>query len=186
MQVTKIMFLGVLFLGGAFQARAADRYHVQVPAVYEAENSARQGLKDECKIDSLLGNYVLQSVSERFPGSLPLSADPVPAGDYLLKLTVVYAFGHGGGGNSGSKILTIRADLFQDGKMLRSLVKRENSRMGSFGFLSGTCSIFDRLAGRMGKHVVKWLVMPASVKADNVMPAENGELEAPEASESKK
>lgn len=165
-------FLGAM-LGLALQGvSAAGTIYVQMPAMYETENAARQTLKDECQIDTLLANYVLQQVNLKFPDAQPLGNSPVPADDYLLKLTVVYAFGWGGGGYSGSKILTIRADLYQDGRILRSLVKRENSRMGAFGMLSTTCSIFDRLAGKMGRHVTNWLAKPASVKSDSVAPPE--------------
>lgn len=147
-------------------AAAQERIYVQIPAKYESENSARQGIRDECGLDTLLGNYVLQSVSQHFPGAIPRPETGLPVDAKVLNLTILRAHGHGGGGWSGAKSVTLKAELVQNGQVVQFMVKQVGSRGGFWGGMSGTCSIFERVAQVMGKHVVRWLVKPTSVPSD--------------------
>lgn len=160
-----LLILFAIFLSKATPAQ--ERYYVQVPAKYDSETSARQGIRDECALDTLLGNYVLQSVSQRFPGSMPRPDSGLPVDAKVLNLTILKAHGHGGGGWSGPKSVTLKAEVFQNGQVTQFLVKQVSSRGGMWGSMSGTCPIFDRVAQAMGKHVVRWLIKPSSVPSDS-------------------
>ena len=140
---------------------AQEKILVQVPAIYDAQAAVAQRIRNECALETLVGNHVFERVSEKFPASLQIK-DPAAAGpDRVLHLTILSAHGAGGGGWSGPKSITMRADLVQNGKVLQTTVKRRSSTGGMFGGMSGTCSILERDARALAVDIAKWLAHPA-------------------------
>jgi hypothetical protein len=159
-----------LLAGGmavACASHAQEKFLVQVPAVFDTQANVGSNIRGECEVDNLVGNHVYGKVSEHFPGTLPIK-DPAKAGpDKVLTLTILTATGAGGGAWSGAKRITLRADLMQNGQLIRSLVKQRHSRGGVFS-LSGTCAILERDAQALGMDVVLWLKRPSAVVSDTL------------------
>lgn len=75
----------------------------------------------------------------------------------VLKLTILSVQGIGGGGWTGSKGITVRADLVQDGRTIQTLTRKERSRGGLFGPVMGTCAILDEVSESLGQYFATWL-----------------------------
>lgn len=152
-------------------AHAQEKLLVQVPAVYDAQAAVAQRIRDECALESLIGNHVFERVSEKFPASLQIK-DPAAAGSgKVLHLTILSAHGAGGGSWSGPKSITMRADLVQDGKVLQTTVKRRSSSGGVLGGFKGTCDILERDAQALGKDIAHWLGRSAPAHSEPVQQA---------------
>lgn len=152
-------------------AHAQEKLLVQVPAVYDAQAAVGQKIREECALDMLIGNHVHERVSQNFPGSLQIKDVSAAGSDKVLQLTILSAQGAGGGGWSGPKSVTIRADLMQNGKVVQTTVKHRSSTGGMFGGMTGTCSILERDARALAVDIAQWLARPATARSDAVQPA---------------
>lgn len=151
--------MAVVYLAAAIcsqQSLAEDGLLVKVPAVYEPGAPVPQRIQQECALESLLGNHVFQKVSERFPGTLQLRDSNIE-GTQVLTVTILNVTGFGGGGWSGPKTITLRADLTKEGRVIHTAVKHRASRGGVFGGVMGTCAILERVTQALGSDVAKWL-----------------------------
>ena len=148
-------------------AAAGEAIHVQVPATLAPDAPITAAARRECDIPMLVGLHALQQLGERsgLPAVRLEAAEP--AGERVLRLTVLSAYGVGGGGWSGPKSVMVRAQLVEDGKVLADRTLNRSSSGGVWGGVSGTCAIFERIAVALGKDVAGWLPsalrMPASV-----------------------
>jgi hypothetical protein len=151
-------------------ARADETFLVQSPAVYAPSATVSAPVKAECAPDIRLGNDVFESVSERFPGSLRIG-DPAQAGDRkVLTLTIASAVGFGGGGWSGAKGMTVRANLVEKGRVLGTFYRQRTSKGGILGGVTGTCAIFGKITATLGKDIALWLATTAKLDAPEEAP----------------
>lgn len=171
-------------------AHAGDRLLVQVPAQLDPAAPITESVKNKCAVEAKIGELVFKKISEKFPAAEPL-ADPRKAGaDRLLKLTIVNVVGVGGGAWSGSKSITLRADLEQNSKVHASKLLTRQSGGGAFGGMKGTCSIMERIAAALGSDVAAWvptalaMLPPAGTPAPAAAPAPES-VPAPAAPETK-
>ncbi|MFL9877636.1 hypothetical protein PQR63_04555 [Herbaspirillum rhizosphaerae] len=139
-------------------AQAKETLRVQVPAVFDEQTPIEPSVKAECAVDRILGNHVFQKVADKYPGTLQVTDPAKMEKGKVLKLTVLSVQGIGGGGWTGPKAVTVRADLVQDGEVVQTVVKREHSRGGVFGGMRGTCSILEIVAESLGRQIATWLV----------------------------
>lgn len=159
------LFLLISALAASLPAAAVENLFVQVPAVFETNARIPGNIKRECAVDTLLGNQALAGISARI-SAVQAVAQPEQAGSAnLVVLTILSADGFGGGGWSGPKSMTIRADLMNNGVSLATTTLTRDSKGGLFGGMSGTCPIFDRISVALGKDVAKWLVRGAAAQA---------------------
>jgi hypothetical protein len=126
----------------------------------------------------MVGNHVFRQVSARFPMSLQIQKPGTGDNEKYLMLTILAVQGVGGGSWSGSKSITIRADLLQNGKPIATKVLNRGSRGGAFGGMSGTCPIMERIAGALGRDTVGWLQTLAS-GAPDASPASESQSTSP-------
>ena len=139
-------------------AQAKEILRVQVPAAFDEQTPIEPSVKEQCAVDRILGNHVFQKVADKYPGTLQVTDPAKMEKGKVLKLTVLSVQGIGGGGWTGPKAVTVRADLVQDGEVVQTVVKREHSRGGVFGGMRGTCSILEIVAESLGRQVATWLV----------------------------
>lgn len=158
MRASSFLLSGMLALCVAQASLADDKIVVVVPAILDPGAPIGEAVKRECAVETSVGNQIFQRVNERFPGtdqtSNPGHARP---GAVVLKATLISVQGAGGGGWSGSKSITLRAEIFQDTKPVGSKILVRHSTGGVLGGVSGTCAIMDRIAGALGRDVTAWL-----------------------------
>lgn len=171
----------MLLLSVAVQAKEVLR--VQVPAVFDPQAPIEPSVRAECGADMVLGNHVFQKVADKFPGSLQVQDPAKMEKGRVLKLTILSVQGIGGGGWTGAKAMTVRADLLQDGEVVQTLVRREHSRGGALGIMRGTCSIVEVVAESLGRQFASWLVKldAGGAAAANATPAAATPIGAPAA-----
>lgn len=162
--------LGVL-LCGPLTAPAADKLLVQIPATLEPGAPIVESVKRECGVESLVGNHVFQKVHERAGGAEPLSDASKVGASRWLQLTILSVHGVGGGSWSGSKSMTIRAQVVQNDQVLGTTILRRASKGGFFGGVMGTCAILERISLVLGQDVANWIL--GGMKARAAPPPES-------------
>jgi hypothetical protein len=140
----------------AASAPAEEKLFVQVPAAYDPGAPVTDAVKRECGIESLVGNRVFEAIRERYPETAAISNPPQDSKKIFLRLTVLAVEGRGGGGWTGDKFITVRAELLQDGRTVGVIAERGSSR-GIGGLYSGTCGLMDRAAVAVAKNIAAWL-----------------------------
>ena len=168
-------------LAAATASRAGEPILVQVPAAFDPNAAVSDAVRRECGVDVLLGNGVFTRVKARFPESAALQGSA--AGNAkVLNLTILSVNAAGGGGWSGRKAVTVRADLVQSGKIVATTLKERSSGGGAFGGFKGTCAILDRVTAALGADVASWLsktLLPVDAEGAPAM-----ETESPKEAES--
>jgi hypothetical protein len=168
----------------ALGAHADEKLFVQVPALLDPGAPITESVRRDCDVEGKVGEHVLQRVSAIVPNAVPLS-DPRKAGqDRVLKLTIVSVMGVGGGGWSGSKAISVRADLEQNSKVHASKLLTRQSSGGAFGGMKGTCSIMERIAVALGRDVAAWVpgalaTLPAAAPAPAAAAVQSAPAAAP-------
>jgi hypothetical protein len=153
-----LLLAGLAALCVAPTSSAQEKLVVMVPAVLDPNAPISDAARRECNVDTNVGTQVFERVAERYPGTERV-AKPDPLGDdkMLLKVTLMNVVGHGGGGWSGPKAITIRADVLRGPKVLASRSMNRQSGGGAFGGMMGTCAIFERIAVALSRDVATWL-----------------------------
>jgi hypothetical protein len=161
----KLSALSFVLAAGLPVAASADGLLVQVPAVLDPSAPIANRVQMECAVPQLVGNHVLSHVAQR--QSNVRAAAEVQAGspDPMLKLTLLSVHGVGGGGWSGPKSATLRAELVDNGRSIATNVVSRSSRGGVLGGVSGTCAIFERIAEALGRDVAVWVPIAMAARA---------------------
>ncbi|MEA3194195.1 MAG: hypothetical protein QOD26_2528 [Betaproteobacteria bacterium] len=154
--------VAVSWLSFAIDVRAQEPLLIQ--AALDPNTSVVESVKRDCALDTMVGDWVLESVSKKHPGSKKLQKGDSAGKGKVLKVTIVQVMGVGGGAYSGPKSMTVRADLVQGGKVLATTTKERASGGGAFGGMKGTCQIFGRVAKTLGADVASWL--PSALKGN--------------------
>lgn len=155
-----VALLAVIASVTAGTVLAQEKFLVRLPIKVEAGGSNADRIKSECQIGTALGNQVLARVTSQFPGSSTLEGDAVAPGDAkVLRLTVFSVSGLGGGAYSGTKQMSVRADIFSGEKMLATTTLERQSMGGAAGlFGGGTCAAFNKIAEVLASDITAWMV----------------------------
>ena len=178
-----VVAIVALFLTTA--SHSGEGFLVQVPAVFDSGAPVVDVVRRECGIESMVGNHVFKEVSARFPKSLQIQKPGTGDSEKYLTLTILSVQGVGGGSWSGSKSITIRADLLQNGKPIATKVLNRGSRGGAFGGMSGTCPIMERIASALGRDTANWVQTLAS-SAPDASPTSETQPTSPASEQSEK
>ncbi|WP_050477164.1 hypothetical protein [Herbaspirillum rhizosphaerae] len=137
--------------------QANEPLQVQVPAAYDSDAYVVPRVKNDCAVESIVGDNVFQKIAEKRPDAQQVQDPAKMATGKVLKLTIISVQGIGGGGWTGSKGITVRADLMQDGRLVQSTQRKERSRGGLLGPVLGTCAILQDVGEALGQHFATWL-----------------------------
>lgn len=159
----------------ATQAHAETAVFVKPQAVYADGASVVPKIKEECGLESTLTSHLMRYLGKMAPDATMLAEGASVGGKPVLSMTILSVMGVGGGAWSGPKGITIRADLTQNGKVVRTINLHRTTSGGAFAGFKGTCSILDRAATALGKDVSTWYAHPEKAK-------DSFEADAPEAS----
>jgi len=154
-----IILLAVIASLVVSAAGAEDKFLIQLPVKLDAGGKNVDRIKSECKIDAMLANHVLAKVTSQYPGSGTLEGTAVaPADAKVLRLTIVNVSGLGGGAYSGTKQMSVRADIVADKKVLATTMRERQSMGGAAGlFGGGTCAAFNKMADVLASDITAWM-----------------------------
>jgi hypothetical protein len=138
-------------------ASANEPLFLQVPAKLDPSAPIPDAVRNECALEMLLGNYAQSAIDRRIGSVQSVTATEQAGVEKIIQLTIISVHGFGGGAWSGSKSMSIRADIKKEGVTVGSNVFTRSSRGGAFGGFSGTCAILERVAVALGKDVAAWL-----------------------------
>lgn len=151
------LFLSISALVAPLSAVAQDSVFVQVPAIISPSARIPAAVREQCGVDTLLGDSALSAIGKRYPSVHSVTAPEQAGGGTFVQLTVISVDGYGGGGWSGPKTMTIKAEILKGGAVAGTTVLTRASKGGIFGPVKGTCSILERVAGALGKDVATWM-----------------------------
>jgi hypothetical protein len=124
---------------------------------FASDSGASEAVKDECALETKVPDFIKQFAGdavEVVDGTL----DPKRGRVLRMEITEVHA--PGGGAFSGPKWMTVKGELFQNGKSAGSFRAKRFSTGGAFGGFKGTCSIIGRCAKTLGQDIATWLQSP--------------------------
>jgi len=151
-------------------ASANERLFFQIPAMLDPSAPIPEAVKNECALDTLLGNYALSAINQRI-GSVQSVTAPEQAGaDKVAQLTILSVHAPGGGMWSGSKSMSIRVDVRKEGATVDSTILTRRAKAGGYS----TCGMLERTAAALGKDVAVWLSRGSAAKP-NVSGSETAE-----------
>ncbi len=125
----------------------ADGAQLLTPVTYANESAVVPKVREACKLEDRLA----ADLGGTLGGSTTSTAGTV------VRVSIVDVMGVGGGGWSGPKAITIRAELLKDGKVQRNTVLTRTTTGGAFGGFMGTCTMLERDATTLSKDVAKWV-----------------------------
>lgn len=133
-----------------------DLVAVTVP-VELASFIASSNLAKECAIGQMTGERVIEELKRNYPKvSSAATLPPLTGEQRALRLSVMDMFGLGGGGWSGAKSMTIRAEVVSPaGVVARRDFRRATKSL--MGMVSGTCPMMEKIATTIGSDIGNWL-----------------------------
>lgn len=160
------LFLLIPALAASLPAVADERLFLQVPAAIAASAPMPEAIRKECALEQLVASQALAAMSKRISGVQAVN-DPALAGDgNVVELLIMAANGEGGGGITGQKSMTVRANLKKNGATVAtSLFTRTSARGTMMGVFNGTCSVMERISAALGKDVGVWLTRDLGAQA---------------------
>jgi len=135
---------------------------IQTPVLFAPDAGFVDHVRKECGIDRLLSDFVLKEAQEKIADVKSVTDVTRVTAEPYMRVTVVNVIGVGGGGWSGPKIMSARADLLESGRVVATKNFRDSGRGGPF---SGTCKIFSSVAEGLASDITDWLTEVADVDA---------------------
>lgn len=151
------VLLYLVALATPISSAANERFFLKLPVKTDPSAPITAKVRSECALEMLMENYAMSSLNK---GGFTVESIPSleQAGtNKVIELTILSAYGFGGGGWSGPKSMSVRAEVKKEGAVLNSTVLTRSSRGGVFGGMVGTCAILDRVASVLGKDLALWL-----------------------------
>jgi hypothetical protein len=127
MQRKTVAVAGIIVACASFPGDGRAQEKLLIQAVLDPKVSVVESVKRECGLETMVGDWVLESVGKKYPGSAKLHQGDGAGNGKVLKVTIVNVVGVGGGAYSGPKSMTVRADLMQSGKVLATTTKERSS-----------------------------------------------------------
>lgn len=136
----------------AVSARAAQPVSLLLPVAYEYDTSVLHKTKEACKLEDKLASDLGGELQKRAgqPRTTSTTAGVV------VRVVILGSGGIGGGGWTGSKSLTVKAEELKDGELVRSRSFVRKSRGGLAGPFEGTCGILEGISETLAKEIVDW------------------------------
>ncbi len=132
-------------------------YRVQ----YSNASGASDAVKGDCIIDKQLSEFI-ESYASEIDIAVSRSQRRVSqnGNGRVLMLEFSQILGHGGGAWSGAKAVTVKGQLYENGRLVGDFTGRRYSGGGAFGGFKGTCAILGRCVKALGKDIAYWLQAP--------------------------
>ena len=119
-----------------------------------------QNIKDECKIDSQVMEW-LQKYAVKKNINIVMNSKP-KATDLVLKISITDAISQRMGPMGHNKNVIISGKLYKGKKLISSFKAARRSGGGYFGGYRSSCSVLGSCAKTLGKDTAGWLVNPTN------------------------
>lgn len=148
-----VLFLSMLLSLAAVPAHAAGVMLLQ-PVAIDPDSKMPEAVREQCRLDYELQNDILK-VMQHYDRNATTTSDANKG--QVLKVTITYVLGVGGGSFTGPKAIGVKAEYLRDGKT--EYVVKMHRRSSLFG-MSGTCHLLDGAAKGLAKRLAKWAQGP--------------------------
>ena len=163
------LILSLLVVACAATARAASI--AVLPVTIDPASKMPDAVRRECRLDYQLQNNILTAL-HRYDSNAAAATDAGAGAGPALKVTISYVLGVGGGAWTGPKVLAIKAEYLNDGKVDFVTKMHRRSSMGSM--FRGTCTLLDGASKGLGARIAKWAQHPVTDLADSDLDAPGG------------
>jgi hypothetical protein len=152
-------------MAAAAPAHAEATVFVKPQAAYVDGAGVMPKIKEECGLEASIPSHLFRNLSRAEPGAALLSEGAAVGSTPVISVNILSVSGIGGGAWTGYKGISIRAQLTEKGKVVRSIDLHRTTSGGMFAGFKGTCSILDRAATALGKDVFNWYAHPDTARS---------------------
>jgi hypothetical protein len=159
--------LTAALVAAAAGAHAGEPISLLVPVTYADYAGVLLKNRKVCALDEELAKDIGAEIEHRAqrPGTTQSAAGPV------LKVAIVGSDGIGGGGWTGPKSLSVRAELVAGDTVLGTKTVTRRGRSGLAGAFEGTCGILRDLSADIARDIVAWSGTSTSPAQDDALRA---------------
>ncbi len=139
-------------------SNSKSTYNIVANVPYADASMIQSNVVDEC---TALGTTLADSTKlygDKYGINVALNQniDKDDSGRNVI-LSITDATSSGSAGFAHHKTMKIRAELFEDGKLIDTYSGFRSSKGGFFGGFKGSCSVLGRCAKTLGSDISKWL-----------------------------
>ncbi|MBP6750825.1 MAG: hypothetical protein KA144_14405 [Xanthomonadaceae bacterium] len=144
-----------------FAAEAsAQALQVQRPVPYSEDGDIADNIKQECKIDEQLADFI-QEYAKKNGTEVTFVSGPVDtAAGRVLDVRITNAISMGNAFMGHQKGTTVAGTLYENGQKIASFKARRHSMGGAFAGYKGSCSVLGRTVKTIGEDIAGWLKAP--------------------------
>lgn len=133
---------------------------VQRPVPYSEDGDVADKIRQECKIDEQLADFLQQSAKEAGI-DVQFTSGPVDTSKgRVLDLRITSALSMGNAFIGHQKSSAAAGTLYENGKKVASFKARRNSMGGAFAGYKGSCAVLGRTVKVIGADIAEWLKAP--------------------------
>jgi len=141
-------------------AANADPVQMQRPIPYSEDGDIADNIKQECRINEQLADFVQQD-AKRQGVDVQFSSGPLDTTTgRVLELRITNAISMGNAWIGHQKATSAAGTLYENGTKVASFKARRHSMGGAFAGYKGSCSVLGRTVEAMGEDIGNWLKSP--------------------------
>jgi hypothetical protein len=150
-------------------AASAQSLQVQRPVPYSEDGDIADKIKNECKINEQLADYLQEYAKKNGIEVQFVDGAVDKASGRVLDLRITNSISMGNAFIGHQKGTTAVGTLYDNGEKVAAFKARRHSMGGVFGGYKGSCSVLGRTVKVMGEDIANWLKSPADgvVLGDN-------------------
>lgn len=157
-QAMKLVVVLVASLAAA--TASAQSLQVQKPVPYSEDGDIADNIKQECKLDEQLADYIAEYARENGI-EVQFSDGPVDkSAPRALDVRITNALSMGNAWIGHQKGTTVAGALYENGEKVASFKARRHSMGGAFAGYKGSCSVLGRTVKAIGSDIASWLKAP--------------------------
>jgi hypothetical protein len=124
---------------------------------FAPDSGVPEAVKAECALETKVPDFI-----KHFGGDAVEVVDGAldPKKGRVLRMEITEVHAPGGGAFSGPKWMTVKGELFENGKSIGSFRAKRFSTGGAFGGFKGTCAIIGRCTKAIGQDIASWMQSP--------------------------
>jgi hypothetical protein len=141
-------------------AAGAQSVQLQRPVPYSEDGDIADNIKQECRINEQLADFVQQSAKAQ---GVEVQFTPGPAdktAGRVLDLRITNAISMGNAWLGHQKATSVTGTLYENGVRIAGFKARRHSMGGAFAGYKGSCSVLGRTVQAIGEDIGGWLKSP--------------------------